>query len=125
GGRALVRKAGAEKELRPAGHVAFKAHLREATIEPGRCEIYSYPGGYGGCNEVEGGVVNLCFITSSRDARRFGSDADAVLRNVVFKNRRAAEVMASAKPVGDWLAVPVDRYGIQRLDPIPGLIAVG
>ena len=42
--------------------VGFKAHLRNSKIERGRCEIYFFPGGYGGLNRVENGLANHCFL---------------------------------------------------------------
>ncbi|MET0623285.1 MAG: FAD-dependent monooxygenase, partial [Pyrinomonadaceae bacterium] len=57
----------AEKHRAPL--VAFKAHLEGARGAPGVCEIYFYPGGYGGLSPVEGGLSNLCFIARARDVR--------------------------------------------------------
>ena len=68
--RALVRRAeretGREVDVRRDGReslVAFKAHLEGARGAAGVCEIYFYPGGYGGLSPVEKGLSNLCFIT--------------------------------------------------------------
>src|SRR3954471_15848036 len=85
--RAVVRRA--ERELgREAGErrdgraplVAFKAHLEGARGAEGVCEIYFYPGGYGGLSPVEKGLSNLCFIARAGDVRAAGSDAARVLR---------------------------------------------
>jgi len=110
---------------RRADFVAFKSHLADAYVEPGSCEIYSYPGGYGGSSLVEGGRHNICFVVSSRYAKEHGGDADALLRNVVFQNKRAHDVLRDSRAIEPWLAVPIERYGRSSLSPANGLIAVG
>jgi menaquinone-9 beta-reductase len=105
--------------------VAFKAHLEGARAARGACEIYFYRGGYGGLNEVEGGVSNLCFIARADDVRRLGSDAARVVREVVMRNRRAAETLADTSPRTEWLAVALESFGRHRAAPAEGLLAVG
>src|SRR5882672_5218140 len=76
--------------------VAFKAHLLDARVAPGACEIYFYRGGYGGLSSIENGLSNLCFIASARDVRDCGADAARVMREVVCQNQRAAETLRNA-----------------------------
>jgi flavin-dependent dehydrogenase len=113
-----------EKQQKP-DLVAFKAHLSGAQIDSGSCEIYSFEGGYGGCNRVEGGVYNLCFIVKSSIARRIGSDPDAILKAVVYGNPRAAAVLRPAKTVNDWLAITISQFGRGKLAPAKGLLCIG
>ncbi|MFM9903456.1 MAG: NAD(P)/FAD-dependent oxidoreductase [Pyrinomonadaceae bacterium] len=108
-----------------AVHVAFKAHVKGASISPSTCEIYAYRGGYGGCNSIENGLFNLCFIASAKDTRIFESDAERVMREVVFTNKRAGETLKHASIASEWLAVPIERFGRGRLVPAPGLLTVG
>ncbi len=114
-----------EKAATRARHVAFKTHLAGASVPPSVCEIYSYSGGYGGCNLVEGGKFNLCFIVAAADAKRFGSDPDRVLREIVFTNSRARDAMSEAVAIDPWLAVPIQRFGRGSLAPRPGVVTVG
>jgi flavin-dependent dehydrogenase len=114
-----------EKAGTRARHVAFKTHLAGAQIPAGACEIYSYRGGYGGCNLVEDGKFNLCFIVAADDAKRLDSDPDRVLREVVSTNPRAREAMKDAVAIDPWLAVPIQRFGRGTLAPRPGLVTVG
>jgi len=54
--RALARRlinAAPAKAQKQRPFVAFKAHLANARPAPGACEIYFYPGGYGGLSSVE------------------------------------------------------------------------
>ena len=124
--RILARKIeGVPKASGPATHVAFKTHLRGALIKPGACEIYSYPGGYGGCNAVEDGSFNVCFVVSAKDAKRLSSEPERVMREVVFNNPRARTVMETAEVAKPWLAVPIQRFGRGTLVPASGLVTDG
>jgi menaquinone-9 beta-reductase len=108
-----------------AAYVAFKAHLDNAAVADGDCEIYAYRGGYGGCSRIEDGLHNLCFIVSADLARRFQSDLAALVEQVVCTNKRATLSLQDAGFTGAWLAVPIERYGRGQLAPAEGLLAVG
>ena len=105
--------------------VAFKAHLENARLAAGACEIYFYKGGYGGLSGVEGGVSNLCFIVAANDVRRYGSDPELVLREVVMKNSRAAYTLAEATGSTPWLSVSLESFGRRTLVPAAGLLTIG
>jgi flavin-dependent dehydrogenase len=105
--------------------VAFKAHLENVGGASGSCEIFFYRGGYGGLNRVEGGLSNLCFIARARDVRACEGDAVRVMREVVMKNRRAAETLARAKVRSEWLAVALEGFGRRQIVPAVGMLAVG
>lgn len=130
--RAVVRRAerelGREVDERREGRVplvAFKAHLEGARGAEGVCEIYFYPGGYGGLSPVENGLSNLCFIARATDVRARGSDAERVLREVLMRNRRAAEALKRAKARTRWLGVSLEGFGRHEPAPFEGLLAVG
>ena len=124
--RSLVRRLHRNIVDRKAARlVAFKTHLSNAKLRPGACEIYSYRGGYGGCNRVENDLFNLCFIASAADTKRMESDPERVMREIVFTNKRAAEAMSDARIVKPWLAVPIERFGRGELVPANGLLTVG
>ena len=124
--RSLARRLDNQTTSRtPADFVAFKTHLKNARVTPGACEIYVYSGGYGGCNQVEDDLYNLCFIASAKDTKRLGSDAERVMREVVFTNKRARDSMKDATVAKPWLAVPIERFGRGELVPAHGLISVG
>ena len=105
--------------------VAFKAHLENARLAPGACEIYFYKGGYGGLSAVEGGVSNLCFIVAANDVRRYGSAPEVVLREVVMRNSRAAYTLAEATISTPWLSVSLESFGRRTLAPAAGLLTIG
>ena len=105
--------------------VAFKAHLVGARVAAGACEIYFYKRGYGGLSAVEGGVSNLCFIVAANDVRRYDSNPELVLREVVLKNSRAAYTLAEATASTPWLSVSLERFGRRTLAPALGLLTVG
>jgi flavin-dependent dehydrogenase len=118
------QRARSVKERR-APLVAFKAHLEGARGAGGRCEIYFYRGGYGGLNQVEAGLSNLCFIASARDVRACASDPERVLREVVCQNSRAAWTLREARASSGWLSVALEGFGQHRLVPRDGLMAIG
>jgi flavin-dependent dehydrogenase len=99
--------------------------LRNSRIERGRCEIYFFPGGYGGLNRVEKGLANHCFLIDARIVRKFNGNADRIVREVVFKNRRAAKMLETAETAHDWLAVSVDSFGRKNLAPAARMLAIG
>ena len=126
--RALARhldppRANRRKNLKPL--VAFKAHLENAQVAAGACEIYFYKRGYGGLSGVEGNLSNLCFIVAANDVRRYGSDPELVLREVVMKNSRAAQTLACARARSPWLSVSLESFGRRTLVPAAGLMTVG
>ncbi len=118
-----LRPQGARHERRPM--VAFKAHLENTRTEPGVCEIYFYPRGYGGLSSIENGLSNLCFIASARDVRANGADADRVMREVVCQNRRAAFTLEHAQLTSPWLAVSLEGFGRGPAAPMNGLLTIG
>jgi flavin-dependent dehydrogenase len=122
--RELGKGAGGGREGR-APLVAFKAHLEGARGAEGVCEIYFYPGGYGGLSPVERGLSNLCFIARARDVRALGSDPERVLREVLMKNARAAEALEGARAKTRWLGVSLEGFGRHEPAPFAGLLAVG
>ena len=105
--------------------VAFKAHLVNARVAGGACEIYFYKGGYGGLSAVEGGLSNLCFIVAANDVRRYNSNPESVLREVVMKNSRAGYTLAEATTSTAWLSVSLESFGRRTLAPASGLLTVG
>lgn len=105
--------------------VAFKSHLENTRVTEGACEIYFYPGGYGGLSNVEGGATNFCFITAAKDVRRYASDPEAVIRERVFLNSRAAHTLAAARTLSEWLSVSLESFGRRTLVPADGLMTVG
>ena len=126
--RALVRRFEDHKGKSARHHpslVAFKAHLENAQVAVGTCEIYFYPGGYGGLSSVENGLSNLCFIASAADVRACHADAETVMKQIVTKNSRAARTLAQTRAHGEWLAVTLDSFGRRSVVPADGLLAVG
>ena len=126
--RALARqldppRAKGRKNRKPL--VAFKAHLENARVAVGACEIYFYERGYGGLSSVEGGLSNLCFIVAANDVRRCGSDPERVLREIVMKNARAAHTLATARAASPWLSVSLETFGRSSLVPAEGLVTIG
>jgi flavin-dependent dehydrogenase len=123
--RILTRNLHAGETRSKAKLIAFKVHLRNTRVAPGACEIYFYRDGYGGLSSVEGDISNLCFITSAEQVKRYHSNPDLVMRELVMKNQRAAHTLAHAQPESEWLSASWERFGRQQPSPAKGLLAIG
>lgn len=118
-------KASKTRQAKQPGFVGFKQHVRGAKITPGTCEIYFFPGGYGGVTYIENGLANHCFIMTSERVRSLGADQNRILTEAVFRNRRAQATLSNADPVGDRLAVAVDSFGSRNTIGHQNLFSVG
>lgn len=98
--RILARKTDHSQRQKPK-LVAFKAHLRNTRVASGACEIYFYPGGYGGLSSIEGGASNLCFIIGADQVKHCNSDPERVMRELVMKNRRAHFTLGAAEAIAE------------------------
>ena len=105
--------------------VAFKVHLKNTRLNEGDCEIYFYQRGYGGLSRIENDSSNLCFIVSARDVRRFGSNPETVMREVVMENKRASSALRDARRSGPWLSVSLTGFERHSVTPQPGLLTIG
>jgi flavin-dependent dehydrogenase len=123
--RILTRKLNMREPKSKPKLIAFKVHLRNTRVASGACEIYFYPDGYGGLSSVEGDISNLCFIISAEQVKRYHSNPDLVMREMVMKNRRAAYTLAHAQPESEWLSASWERFGPQQPSPAEGLLAIG
>src|SRR6185437_12893095 len=123
--RILTRKLHASEPKSKAKLIAFKVHLRNTRVAPGACEIYFYRDGYGGLSSVEGDISNLCFIISAEQVKRYHSDPDRVMREMVMKNRRARYTLEHAETESEWLSASWERFGRQQPSPAKGLLAIG
>ena len=126
--RALARrftKSQNQTKSHRASLVAFKAHLVDARVAPGACEIYFYRGGYGGLSSIENGLSNLCFIASAQAVRECGADAERVMRAVVCQNSRAAYALEHVRASTPWLAVALEDFGRHTVTPAIGLLSIG
>lgn len=126
--RALARRAetmSKTKRRRRPKLLAFKAHVIEARVPRQTCEIYFYPGGYGGISSVEESLSNFCFIAAAKDVRRYGSDPERVIREVVWQNSRAAKTLAAARVQSAWLGVSLEGFGRREVVPAEGMLVAG
>ena len=122
--RILARKTDHTQRQKPK-LVAFKAHLQNTRVTPGACEIYFYPGGYGGLSSIEAGASNLCFIIGADQVKDCNSDPERVMREMVMKNPRAHHTLDLAETASEWLSASWESFGRQRPAPAKGLLAIG
>jgi flavin-dependent dehydrogenase len=105
--------------------IAFKAHLQSTRVAPEACEIYFYPGGYGGLSTIESGTSNLCFIIGAEHVKRCNSDPERVMREMVMQNPRARHTLATATTSSEWLSASWEFFGRHSPAPAQGLLAIG
>jgi flavin-dependent dehydrogenase len=122
--RILARKTNHTQKHKPK-LIAFKAHFQNTRVAPGACEIYFYPGGYGGLSNIEAGASNLCFIISAEHVKRCHSDPERVMREMVMQNPRARYTLEPAQTSSEWLSASWESFGRQSPAPAPGLLAIG
>ncbi len=99
--------------------------MKNVNLGKGVCEIYFFRGGYGGLSFVENNLANHCFLIKADIVREFSGDANKIVKQVIFQNRRAYETLKNAEAVQDWLAVSIDGFGQKILNLAPNLLAVG
>src|SRR5258707_3721184 len=101
--RSLARRVGSHRSKpNRAPLVAFKAHLEDARVAPGACEIYFYRGAYGGLCTIEDCRSNLCFIAAAADGLPCAADPDRAMREIVCQNSRAPHALANARARSAW-----------------------
>jgi flavin-dependent dehydrogenase len=105
--------------------VGYKAHYRDSALSRDACEIYSFPGGYGGVNAVEAGLVNHCFFVKAAAVRKYSGDGDRITRDAIFANPQAFASLGAAERVSDWLTVAVHDFGAFEPCPAANLFSVG
>lgn len=105
--------------------VGFKAHLKNVRLEKGRCEIYSFRGGYAGLSNIENGLSNLCMILKADAAKSSIGKTNRLIERIRGENSQAAATLENADLGSDWLAVAIDSFGRKDLNPAVNLFAVG
>jgi len=73
---------------------------------------------------VEGGLANLCFITTERSIKDASGDPARVFEQTVMRNPGARHTLARAQVVGKWLSAGPLVFGHRKLQR-DGIIAVG
>lgn len=114
-----------DRKISRAKLVGFKSHLKNVSVKKGVCEIYFFPGGYGGLSNIENDLANHCFLVKSETVRKFNGDAEKIVENVVKRNKRANETLKNSGNISGWLTVSIDSFGEKELCPAPGLLSVG
>lgn len=100
-----------------------KVHLRgvEGLRELG--ELFFFRDGYGGLSEVEGGRVNLCFLTTEATLRDAKGDRERLLDLTLRSNPVAHQRLQTAVIDGEWLGAGPITYG--RRQTMPGVLTIG
>ena len=103
---------------------AMKAHFEGVANIDEKVELYFFKNGYGGLSEVEGGLANLCFITTEDVVRRCSGNGMQAVAASVATNPIARDRLRHAKLAGKWLTVGPLTFGKRRLAR-DGVVAIG
>jgi flavin-dependent dehydrogenase len=103
---------------------ALKASLQNGDVVPERVELYFFKSGYGGLSLIEGGLINLCFMTTERSIKEAGRDPARVLEQTIMTNPAARQRLEHARVVGKWLSAGPLSFGHRGLFR-DGIIAAG
>ena len=114
----------------PQRWVAFKMYLRLAPAQAAELarasELMLYPGGYGGVQPVEGGLVNLCWVVQQRYFARAGNRWENFLAKMEKDCPHLAMRLAGAERLLDKpIAVTHIPYGHIRRTTEHGLYCIG
>jgi menaquinone-9 beta-reductase len=86
------------------GFVGLKAHFHGAPL-PGRIHLYTFPGGYCGMSEVEGGEINVCLLVR-QDAFQQASTIDDFIEWMKQQNPALGKWLSAAQRVDrPWLSI--------------------
>ncbi|MCZ7572230.1 MAG: NAD(P)/FAD-dependent oxidoreductase [Ardenticatenaceae bacterium] len=90
--------------------LALKAH--HINIETGpRVELHGFDGGYVGLAAIEGGLTNVCLLTTAAAFAAAGRSPDGLLERIARQNPTIADRLGSAGRVGDLVTVSQIAFG--------------
>ena len=120
----LKRPSVQDRSRKSKGLMALKLHLRGGELA-GRVELHSFPGGYAGLCQVEGGRVNLCLLTRVAAFREAGGHPGRFAEKIMRQNPLLGRRLEELAP--DWegvLALGNLEFGRFRLES-GGVVRVG
>jgi len=91
--------------------IAVKAHY-QYDVPDNKVALYNFPGGYCGVSKVEDGMVNVCYLASSKSFQKY-KNIDAYQEEVLFKNETLKHVFTTATPVFDK-PITISRISFER-----------
>lgn len=92
--------------------IAYQIHLSDVTEIDGRVELYFYSTGYGGMIPIEGGLFNLCAITTRDVARCTHGNPQRLMAATVGEHPVAREKLRRARIEGKVLGVGPLDFGL-------------
>jgi flavin-dependent dehydrogenase len=108
-------KGSPEKSARPTGDLGVKGIFENVQGgEEDAIELFGLRGRYGGLAPIESGRRNAAFSIPVALAARFRGDLDRMMRKVISENPVLNGRLRNARRIGDWMASPLPRFGVQR-----------
>jgi flavin-dependent dehydrogenase len=102
----------------PSDLFAFKAHFKDASLEPGLMPLLAFPGGYGGLVESDAGRVSLscCIRRDALETARAGGAkkaGESVLAHILDTTKGAWLALSHASLEGSFLSTGPIQPGIR------------
>jgi menaquinone-9 beta-reductase len=106
GKRSSIDRALNRRFLRTAQpFVGLKNHFCGPPVQ-GRVDLFSFPGGYCGLSEVEGGVANVCLLARQDVFQKAGGDIPRFIGWMRAQNPLLGEWLSQAAPLYErWLSI--------------------
>ncbi len=89
--------------------VGLKAHFHGPPL-PGRIELHTFPGGYCGMSEIEGGAANVCLLVRQTVFQRAAGNGPAAVQDFIVwmrgQNAHLESWLSQADMISDrWLSI--------------------
>jgi flavin-dependent dehydrogenase len=75
----------------------YRTHGSAASLLRGSVDVVFFPGGYGGFQETEDGLVNACLVVDRQKLQALGKDPWAVFEHMRLSSPHAKTLLAGAK----------------------------
>lgn len=95
--------------------LGVKAHY-EIDVPEDLVALHNFDGGYCGVSQVEGGIVNVCYLTTFDSFKKVGS-IGAFQKEVMSKNAHLKEVFKKGKPLWDK-PLSISQISFENKEPV-------
>ncbi|WP_300977359.1 NAD(P)/FAD-dependent oxidoreductase [Flavobacterium sp.] len=78
--------------------------------------LYHFKGGYCGVSKVENNQINICYITTYKDFKRYKNIAD-FQKAVLFKNQKLKQILENSSPIFDK-PLTISQISFEKKEPV-------
>lgn len=86
--------------------------------------LYHFRGGYCGVSKVENDLINICYITSYKDFKRY-KNLDDFAKAVLFKNKKLKHILQTSIPIFEK-PLTISQISFEKKEPVSAhLLMIG